>query len=202
MPRVETGPGKSLWLGVWSFLQLQLGWLACVMGAVAGLYWLGPAVVAVLLLVYLNLAGAHWRRDLWLFVVFGVLGSGLDSLLSALGILTFKGSLAPWLCPLWITALWMHFATSRDSLFAVLAGRPWLAVLTGLVGGPLAYGAGVRLGVVAFHPEPWRSQLVLAAVWTLVIPLAARLAGPGKRSLAEPLAPRQGTEAVVGEVTV
>lgn len=159
----------------WSVAQLQVGWLACVAGAAAGRFVIGPAVVAVLLAIHLA-ASQERRRDLVLMAALGVAGSAIDSTLAAAGLLSFRGAPWPWLCPLWITALWLHFATSRDSLFAALRGKPRTAAVVGLVGGPLAYGAGVRLGAASFHPQPLWSVLALALVWAVVLPAATRLA--------------------------
>lgn len=176
----EPVPGDGRWhglgRGVANFVQLQVGWFACVLGAAAGLYWLGPAVVAVLVILCLRFS-LDRRRDAELVLGLGLLGTVIDSTLSALGLLTFAGSFVAWLCPPWITALWFHFGTQRETLLRLAAERPGLVALVGAVGGPLAYRAGVELGAASFHAtNPWQSWLALALVWGTILPLAGRWA--------------------------
>jgi hypothetical protein len=58
-----------------------------------------------------------------------------------------------------------------------LVGRPLAAALLGAVGGPLAFLAGRRLGVVTLHPALWPSLVSLAVGWGLAMPAALWLAG-------------------------
>ncbi len=154
---------------------LQVGWFACVGGASIGLYWLGPAVVAVLIAAHLRFSDAP-RLDLLLICLLGGVGTVLDSLQSALGFLSFRGAPLEWLCPPWITALWLHFAIGLRGPLSAFAPRPWFAILFGAVGGPLAYWAGVRLGAAGFHENSWVSVVSIAIIWGTVFPLALRLA--------------------------
>jgi hypothetical protein len=167
-----------------SFLLLQLGWVACVGGAARGWFWIGPLMVAGLLAAYFafpTFFGANpdqRRRDLELVLALGLVGTAVDSIQSCLGLLRFEGAWHPCLCPLWITALWLHFGTAVGTSFAGLAGRHWLATLVGAVGGPVAYGAGARLGAAQLHPQwPWLSLMVIAGVWGVLLPGALRFAG-------------------------
>ncbi|MCG8456753.1 MAG: DUF2878 domain-containing protein, partial [Holophagales bacterium] len=77
----------------------------------------------------------------------------------------------------WITALWLHFGSQRETLLQLAYRFPGLAALFGAVGGPLAYWAGVRLGAASFHPQhPEWVLLSLALVWSLAMPFAGWLA--------------------------
>ena len=51
-----------------------------------------------------------------------------------------------------------------------LRGRYRLACLFGATGGPLSYYAGVRLGALSFVPSTGVTLMILAAVWSLVVP--------------------------------
>ena len=164
------GKTTTRWL---IFGLLQAGWLAAVLGAAAGRPWLGPAVVAVLVVLHwIWIPGLDRWREAELMIVLGISGTAIDSLQSGLGLIRFEAAPAAWLCPLWISSLWVHFATTRSSLLAMLRGRPVLAALLGAVAGPLAYGAGVRLEAATFHPEPVWSLMSLAVVWGLILPAA------------------------------
>ena len=160
------------------------------LGAARGFELAGPAVVAAFLAVQTWGLPAAERRRAWRgILLLGVAGTALDSLQGALGILDFRGAPGAWLAPLWITALWCHFATALPAL-APLRSRPFAAALLGAVGGPLAYAGGVRLGAAGFHPEPWVSLLALAAVWAVIFPWMLRVlvAAPDDEPAAEPVA--------------
>lgn len=189
----------------------QLGWWVCVLGAANGLELLGPATVAAMLVVQLaglppdvrKRAGRH-------VIVLGVAGTALDSLHGALGVMRFEGGWAPWLAPLWITALWCQFATALPA-FSALRSRPLVAVLIGAIGAPMAYAGGARLGAASLLPEPWISLLVIAAVWAVAFPLMLRFllslpepepaslpARPPKTRLAEPVLAEAASARTIG----
>ncbi len=153
---------------------VQAGWWACVLGAANGYPLLGPAVVAALLAFQLGTLPPDLRGRAWRFVLLlGIVGTLVDSLLAGLGVMTLRGAFAPWLAPLWITALWCQFATVVPA-FSALSSRLPVAALLGAVGGPLAYGGGARLGAASLHPMPWVSLLAIGVVWTMVFPWMLR----------------------------
>lgn len=157
---------------------VQLGWWVCVLAAARDAFLIGPAVVAVLLLVQTWTLPAALRRLTWIHIVLvGAAGTAVDSLQSGLGTLSFAGSPAGGLAPLWITALWCQFVTVVPA-FAFLRSHLWAAGLLGGVGGPAAYAAGARFDAAVLHPEPWISLLSLGLVWALALPLMIRAARP------------------------
>ena len=91
-------------------------------------------------------------------------GAIVDNVLGYLGILIFRDSLiASWLCPPWLIALWMIFATTFQSSLSWRAGRYWIAAVSGGIFGPVSYYAGQALGaltggVADGAPVPWRSD--------------------------------------------
>lgn len=153
------------------FLLMQLGWFACVLGAARGHFWLGPLTVLALLALHLHFSRER-LLELELIVAMGVVGVTIDSTLMCLELLEFRGALMSCVAPPWIAALWLHFGTGRHSLLRALRDRLALAFAVGILAGPLAYGAGVRLGAASFHPETWRSVLALAFAWGAVLPFA------------------------------
>lgn len=153
---------------------VQLGWWACVLSAARGLIWVGPLVVALLLIVQVGSLAAAPRRQAWQNVLLlGVCGTMVDSLLSGFGLMSLAGSPSPWLAPLWITALWCQFATALPA-FAPLRSKPLVVALLGGIGGPLAYGGGARMGAATLHPEPWLSLVTLGLVWAVALPMMLR----------------------------
>ena len=126
-------------------------------------------------------------RAVELLAVLGVVGLAIDSALSASSIISFVGSPFSWLAPPWIVALWLQFATSRETLLASLRDRPWIAAVVGAVGGPLAYGVGVRLGAASFPAgEEALSLLVFAVVWAAIMPWATWFAYRERGTLKRP----------------
>ncbi|MHA6195813.1 DUF2878 domain-containing protein [Pseudomonas wadenswilerensis] len=157
------------WL-VGNALWLQAGWWGCVLGArYPGL------LVAVLggLLVHLWLC-RQTVTELWVVLRIGLIGCVLDTLLGVLGVFDFGA----WPLPAWLGLLWLVLASGMRHSLAWL-GRPmWLAVVCGLVGGPLAYLAGARLAGVGLPLGTLPTALLLAVIWALWFPLCLRLASP------------------------
>jgi|CXWL01.1.fsa_nt_gi hypothetical protein len=172
--------------GVLTFLALQVGWFACVLGGARGNSWLGPLVVLALVLGHLLLlpdrTGVYRRRELLTIFGFGLVGTVADLLQSGLGLLSFHGGpasgLGAWLAPPWIAALWFHFGTVLRGPLAALRDRRRLTIALCLVGAPIAYAGGIRLGAVTFHQAWWPSVLSIGLVWAAVLSAALRLA-PG-----------------------
>lgn len=149
----------------------QLGWFSCVLGAAWGTPIRGALLALLLLALHLLLAsdrGAELRLLLWVCL----LGVAIDSAQQALGFFRFTPHPAwPLWLPLWVFVIWAQFATLFRYALCWLCGRYLLAAVFGLLGGPLAYGAGVRLGAAQFGDSLTASLLSLALVWALLTPL-------------------------------
>jgi len=158
-----------------NFIAFQLGWFACVLGAANGLPWSGPLVVAAVIALHLSLSRRP-LRELRLVGAAMLTGLVLDSLLLATGWLRYPaGQWLPGVAPYWIVAMWGLFATTLNVSMAWLRGRSVLAVLVGVVGGPLSYLAGEKLGAIELMP-PAPALVALALAWALAMPLLMRLA--------------------------
>jgi hypothetical protein len=159
-----------------NFVSFYIGWVVCVAGAGRGMTTLGPAVVGALLVLHLILS-PHATRDALLIATVGLLGWTVDTTQAVVGIFSFgRLSPAPWLCPLWLVAVWMIFATTLTSSLRWLTGRYALAALFGAAGGPLSYYYGLRLGAIEFNPNTPLTLIALALVWAAVMPLLIWLA--------------------------
>ena len=151
-----------------NFAAFYLGWFACVVGAARGWPAAGPLVVA-------GLVGLHVRqqsersRELALILTVGVLGSAIDTVQAALGVFVFIGHPGAWLCPPWLTSLWLIFASTLNGSMSWLAARYRLATIVGAISGPFSYYCAVRLGVIEF-PHPALSFATLALVWAATVP--------------------------------
>lgn len=152
-----------------SFLAMQLGWFACVMGAARGVTWLGPLVVLVTLAIHVR-GQQHRGREVALLVLASVAGFAIDTALLRTGLTRMPGANV---APMWIVVLWPNFAatTARGSTLQSLARRPLVAAVLGAVCGPLAYASGVKMGAVVLGPG-YIPLIAIGAVWAAFVPLS------------------------------
>jgi hypothetical protein len=100
--------------------------------------WLALAILACLMLPHTQ------RRDALLLAL---AGSALDTAWVLTGLIKFNSTA---LLPLWMVALWLMFATVWSRLTSMTTLSRWLLVLSGTVGGPVAYAIGEYLGAITF----------------------------------------------------
>jgi Protein of unknown function (DUF2878) len=159
-----------------NFAFYYAGWFACILGPAWGYPWSGTLIALALIAAHLCLARRR-REELELMLWAAGVGVAVDTLQIEIGTLRFPvGSVVAWLPPPWLVVLWMQFAATFHYSMRWLKGRPRSAALFGAVGGPLAFAAGQRLGVVQFHPAVWPSLLSLAVVWAAALPLLLTIA--------------------------
>jgi hypothetical protein len=153
-----------------SFIGLQLGWFACVLGAGRGFSWFGPVVVSVGLLAHVwnQPRSARAREALVLFLA-ALLGFIVDTALLRAGIMTILGAAVS---PPWLVALWPNLAaaTASGGSLGSLSRRPILGALLGALAAPLAYDGGARLGAIGFEQGRLRALVTIGLVWSLVLP--------------------------------
>jgi hypothetical protein len=150
--------------------MFYLGWFACVGGAGRGHFWLGPVLVAGLLLVHISLT-ANRAQEGYLIMLAGLLGFVSDTVQASLGLYAFTNtSVAPWLCPPWMVALWMIFAATLNGSMHWLAGRFALGAALGAICGPLSYLAGARLGAIELHANMPVTLTAIAVAWACAMP--------------------------------
>jgi hypothetical protein len=153
-----------------NYLLYQIGWFACVLGGAFARPWLGAALALILVSVHLWLAKDR-LGEMMIMAVAVAVGLLVDTLLLAAGVFTFpSGIMVSWLPPLWMTVLWLQFATTFRYCLHWLSGRYLLCLLLGLFGAPLAFLGGESLGAVTFFPPRPIHFLMLGVVWCLAIP--------------------------------
>lgn len=153
----------------------QLGWFACVLGAARGWGSAGAATALALTVVHLALTESPWR-EARLLAAAGLAGLTVESLQAGFGILELSGHQAGTLAPLWIVALWVQFGTVLHFCLRWLSKRYLLASVLGLIGGPLSFLAGERLGAAVFGAPRFFSLVVLGFSWAIVLPVLVALA--------------------------
>jgi hypothetical protein len=157
-----------------NFVGYQAVWFLAVYGAGAGRWW--PALLAAGLFALWQLAvSAERSSDLRLIGCALLLGALIDGALARSGLLAYASAapaLPPGGAPVWILSLWICFALTLNHSLRWLRGRPLPALLTGAVGGPLAYLAAARLsGAVSFAAPAWQPLTALALGWAVALAL-------------------------------
>lgn len=153
----------------------QMGWFCCVLGGAWGHPVAGGLLALLLVGVHLLLASSR-KSEAQLILVACLLGVIIDSTQQALGFFIFKTEPEwPLWLPFWVFVIWAQFATLFHYALYWLQGRYLLAATFGLFGGPLAYGAGIRMGAASFGQNPIATIIVLALVWAMVTPVLSRL---------------------------
>jgi hypothetical protein len=153
-----------------NFLLYQSGWFACVLGAAYSFRWLGVAIAASLLAVHMFLTTERARQTKLLLVAFGC-GLIVDSTLLAIGVYRFPtGRVVSWLPPIWMSVLWIQFATTFRYCLRWLGGRYGLSALLGFAGAPLAFLGGESLGAISFLQPRLPNLMILAVLWAAAIP--------------------------------
>ncbi len=158
-----------------NLLLYQALWFACLIGAGRGQPWLGVAVAVLVVGVRLGMT-TDLRRDAILIAASAVIGYVLDSALVFAGLLRFPAHAqlaGP--SPLWMVALWAGFATTLNGSLSVLRGRPIVAAVVGLVGGPLAYIAGEKLSAIEIGSPRGMAFLAIAVEWADALPILIQL---------------------------
>ncbi len=164
----------------------QILWVALVM--TAGSHWSAvvAAGTAVLVLLQLALCPVPFFLAAAFVALAGVIGLGMDTLLTAVGILTPVRVIIPFpVAPLWLIGLWIAFSGFLQVSLTYLRGRPVVQWWVGAVGGPMAYWSGARLGAVELNGPLPLALGVLALSWgaicILFFALSSRMAPVGKR---------------------
>lgn len=163
-----------------NFAVFQLAWFAAVLGAANAMPWAGPLGIGIAIALHLT-ASRRALPELLLILCCGAIGAVFDSLLVAADWVSYpNGMVVGYAAPYWIVAMWMLFATTLNVSLKWLKPRKGLSILFGLVGGPLAYFSGAKLGAIVLNAE-LPALLALGFGWALKVPalllLAERLDG-------------------------
>lgn len=171
-----------------NLLGYQTVWLIAVIWAARGNPW--PGVAAGILFVSWQLLSSNSpRADGRLVVV--ALGAGclIDGVLASGGWVHYSAAapaFPPHAAPLWILALWGSFSMTLNHSLVYVRDRPWLAIIFGAVGAPLAYfGAQQGWQTIVFQSPAWRGLVWLSCTWAsgmlLFSVLASRWITPSPR---------------------
>jgi hypothetical protein len=174
-PGLTAPLAPTRWALIANVLLFQVGWFACVIAAGKGNPWLGVAFVLAVAVAHVA-SSPRPAAAIRLLLAVTAIGAVWDSAVQATGWLQYhSGWLVPWLAPVWIIAMWTLFATTLNVALRWLRGRTPIAVLFGLIGGPLAYYGGVKLNALTL-PMPVAALLLQGLGWAVLTPLLVRIA--------------------------
>ena len=160
-----------------NFALFQVGWFSAVFLAAYGLPSAALAAAGVAVVVSLWKFSADWATDLRLLLAVALIGFCIDTVHLNLGVFSLVGSPRfPYLCPLWLAALWGLLGAILRGSLSWLAGRYVLSALLGAVAGPMSYLGGVKLGAASLPPDRTSSVIALAVGWAAAMPLFVWLA--------------------------
>jgi hypothetical protein len=165
-----------------------IGWFACIVGAARGHHWLGPLVVAGLVVSHLATRGDRSvSRMVSVAIVSIPYGFCFDSLL----ILADVYEPVRWVMPsplatVWLLALWVNFALIVDVPLRWLQDHLLVAAVLGGIFGPAAYLAGQRFGAIRIAGPATLNVAILAVAWASglvgLMFIARRMRAPGRRT--------------------
>lgn len=148
----------------------QIGWIACVVGAAHGRPEFGLAATGLALVVAIAMSATP--RQIVLLALLGIaIGTCVESALLATGQVTYASpGPVPAVPPMWILALWVGLAINANELLGWMHGRPMLQVVFAVLGAPLAYVGGERLGAMTFVEPRALGLALLACLWAVAFP--------------------------------
>lgn len=148
-----------------------IGVIACYFGAISGLLWVGPLVVAVVGAVNFYFS-SDWILDLKLVLFVGVLGLVVETAMIFFGVYTPDPLKRIWLfwpfLPEWILALWLNFGFRLKSLIPMMRERMWLSWVTGFIFGILIFKSAQARYLVELDMGNI-SLLIIAGIWAVTV---------------------------------
>lgn len=159
-----------------NFVLYQVGWFCCVLGAAWNVPWIGTVLASTLVVVHFCLA-YHRSSQFILVLAAAAIGLIVDTSLLWCGAFRFpSGMVVTWLPPPWMSVLWMQFATTLHYSLGWLTRSLRGSTVLGLIGAPLAFFGGEKLGAIEFLPPRGWHYLYLAIMWAVAIPTLAAVA--------------------------
>ena len=150
-----------------NFGLFQLGWFIAIWGAAH--QKLLPSMIAIALILMIYIIQARYKKEAFiLLLLIMLLGPIFDQCLLSFELIEYKSQFSEYIVPIWIVALWGLFATTLNISLSWLKHYKLLAVLFGLIGGPLAYIAAEKLNAIQLMNS--YALLALALGWALLSP--------------------------------
>lgn len=149
-------------------------WFTCMFSAAQNKAWIGIVVglpIICLQILWQYFIAKNTKNLLQLLAYITLAGVIIDSAIVSSGLVVYSDNIfAPYISPPWIMVIWAQFALIAQALLDRLASRYVLLSMLCLIGFPLAYFAGARIGAATLAHE-WFSALLIGIIWAIVLPL-------------------------------
>ncbi len=156
-----------------NFGLFQLGWFIAIWGA--SHQTLLASMIAISFILTIHIIQARDKKEaVTLLLMIMLLGPLFDQCLLSLGLIEYKSQFSEYIVPIWIVALWGLFASTLNISLSWLRHCKLLAVLFGLIGGPLSYIAAEKLHAIQLMNS--YALITLALGWALLTPLSLLMA--------------------------
>ena len=150
-----------------NFIAFQIIWFIAILGAANSIQW--PAFIAVGLFCAWQLSpNRRQPHDMTLILLALFIGFIIDGIYQAAGLIEYQLAI-PYSPPFWILLLWISFALVINHSLAWLKKEPWYPVVFGLIGAPMSYYAGFRLGSVNFPNGFAVCSIYISISWAFVV---------------------------------
>ena len=158
--------------GFWNIISVNIGWLACIIGASRGYPWLGLVIVPILFVIHIMLIE---RRKIRKIFIVALAATAIGFLMDTTLIIFRTVEPNRWLMPvpfttIWDLMIWANFSLTLDVSLRFLQKRPLAAAFLGAIFAPGTYYAGNRLGALNFSEPVFSSLLWVGALWLLAMP--------------------------------
>ena len=137
----EQDNGMLSWHGLPQAICQQAAWWGCVL--LMG--WSGTTIMLFFIALHLYITRQHFADELQLLVISLTVGLLLDNTLAVTRQVSYVGDVFIGGCPMWLAAIWAGFGPTLRYSQKILVRSRMFALLTGFIGGPLAYIGGEKL---------------------------------------------------------
>ena len=134
----------------------------------------GSLVVLLILIFHLFLVPNRWM-ECYLVGSVALFGTMIDSVWAATGLITYEApySSFSFICPPWVTAIYVLFAMCLNYSLLWLRGRPFIGASLAILGAILSYAAAEKVGAAQFHPNSWVVLALVGLVWGFFMPFCS-----------------------------
>ena len=150
-----------------NFILFQSIWFILILAAAHESFY--GLVIGFLLILVQYWHGKLMVPDFKLILASVIVGFAHDTSLNYFKFILYNIDFNTYYSPFWIIGLWISFALTINHSLAWLGNKKLLQMIFGLIGGPLAYIAGEKLG--AIYMINTMTLYVLALSWACITPL-------------------------------
>ena len=142
------------------------------LGVKSGIIYLGPFLMIAFLVVHVIRVLDNYS-ELKLIILFGFVGTVIDTCMAYFGILIYNGTYFPdsYIAPLWITSMWCGFSATINHSLSWLHNRYLASTVLGVISGPLSYLAGAKFGAIEFDAAPILALIIISIYYGITVPL-------------------------------